>query len=705
MADSVATLFVEVNADDVKRAVSQLSRLEKEAQRTERQTNKLTKSTSSLDGAMSRLSSAASAVVASFGVAELIRAADTYTIIENRLTNVTQSTFELIDVQEKLFAVSQQTRSGFESTVNLYQRLAISTESLGVSNERLLNVTQGLQQAFIVSGATAQEANNAVIQLAQGLASGQLRGEEFRSVSEQGVRVIKALSDSLGVNVGQLRELAFAGELTADVFLDAFEKQLPKINKEFSAFAPTVAQASTVLGNSLVNAIGKFDDASSLSTSLAETIISLSNNLDNNAQTFGDAARGASDYASSIRDAANAVKGFVDADAVDIAVNKSLDAVLKLIPGYNAAAISAKVLADRGKELREAYDVPELITHLQNMEKLRKSHDDVAEPTKEVANALQKVRDKIAALNAEESKNIGDQVAAKYANLARVLGTTNIELQKLIDLETRIEKQKIQDRGDKARRKQEKENEKRRKKMLAGRREDLRTLGEDSAKLEEKLLRASRDASDGAKRAFKDYVDSATNDAEQIERVLGGAFRGAEDSLVDFITTGKASFSDFANSIIRDLARIAAQKAIAEAVGQIGGAIGGSFFDFLASANGNAFNSNGVMAFANGGVVNSATPFTFGGGQLGVMGEAGPEAILPLKRGPGGQLGVQSTAAITNVIVENNSGEQARVQETQDAMGNAEIKIIIGDVVNENLSRGTHDRTLQSIFGISRRGV
>ena len=63
--------------------------------------------------------------------------------------------------------------------------------------------------------------------------------------------------------------------------------------------------------------------------------------------------------------------------------------------------------------------------------------------------------------------------------------------------------------------------------------------------------------------------------------------------------------------------------------------------DLIEFANGGAFDQHGVMAFRSGGVMNGATPFTFGGGQKGVLGEAGPEGILPLRRGANGKLGVE----------------------------------------------------------------
>jgi lambda family phage tail tape measure protein len=73
----------------------------------------------------------------------------------------------------------------------------------------------------------------------------------------------------------------------------------------------------------------------------------------------------------------------------------------------------------------------------------------------------------------------------------------------------------------------------------------------------------------------------------------------------------------------------------------------GAATSFLASANGNAFSNGKLIPFANGGVVSSPTYFGMSGSNLGVMGEAGPEAIMPLKRGPGGKLGVEGGGGVT----------------------------------------------------------
>lgn len=184
----------------------------------------------------------------------------------------------------------------------------------------------------------------------------------------------------------------------------------------------------------------------------------------------------------------------------------------------------------------------------------------------------------------------------------------------------------------------------------------------------------SRSLSTGVKAALTDYADMATNTAKQVQNALTGAFKGAEEALVNFAMTGKLNFRDFANSIIKDLIRIAIQSQVLGPLAKgIGSWFGGSGFfgggsaattaggtsligDFSSvaafAADGKVFQGGKVTAFASGGVVTSPTLFPMAGG-AGLMGEAGPEAVMPLKRGKDGKLGVASSggAGTTNINV------------------------------------------------------
>ena len=142
-------------------------------------------------------------------------------------------------------------------------------------------------------------------------------------------------------------------------------------------------------------------------------------------------------------------------------------------------------------------------------------------------------------------------------------------------------------------------------------------------------------------RSFGDSIKSLN---ESMADVVVKGIKGMEDALVNFVTTGKLNFRNLANSMIADMARIAIQQTITK-----------PFTNFITglfgNANGNAFVDGKVQKYAYGGVVNKPTIFPMANG-IGLMGEAGAEAILPLRRGSNGKLGVQSTGGgIGNIVV------------------------------------------------------
>ena len=159
-------------------------------------------------------------------------------------------------------------------------------------------------------------------------------------------------------------------------------------------------------------------------------------------------------------------------------------------------------------------------------------------------------------------------------------------------------------------------------------------------------LKKSTDAmtvfAEQAGRNIQDALGSTVKD------VLKGDFDDIDDKWKDLLANMAAE------AIAADLGKLIFGSGGVGSGGGFVGWLGSLFGGATASAKGNAFTPGGlVTAFANGGIVNGATPFTFGGGRLGVMGEAGPEAVMPLKRGRDGKLGVVSQGGggvqITNV--------------------------------------------------------
>lgn len=232
---------------------------------------------------MSGVSTAARAAGTAFAalgagrvVSEIIRLTDAFKSMQGSLGLVSSSTSVAAETFGKLLEMSNKTGSSLESTVSLYTRLANATRGAGYTTEQLLGVTDAINKAFVISGATMQEASNAAIQLSQGLASGTLRGEELNSVMEQGPRITRALAEYLGVTNGQIRQMAADGKITAEVVTNALLKSLSSLNGELERMPRRFEQASTALKNNFLAAVGQFDinplisSVDALATSLAK---------------------------------------------------------------------------------------------------------------------------------------------------------------------------------------------------------------------------------------------------------------------------------------------------------------------------------------------------------------------------------------------------------------------------------------------------
>nr|BAR26432.1 putative phage tail length tape measure protein [uncultured Mediterranean phage uvMED] len=205
---------------------------------------------------------------------------------------------------------------------------------------------------------------------------------------------------------------------------------------------------------------------------------------------------------------------------------------------------------------------------------------------------------------------------------------------------------------------------------------------EDANKLETQL-----DKTFGTQMQTKmgQFVDSIKTVGEAMTDVAVKSIKQLEDQLVQFVTKGTFEFRKLANSIINDLARIAIQQTITQPLG--------NWFEGIFSAKGNAF-SNGqhLTEYAKGGVINSPHFKYMANGGIAVAGEgSGAEAILPLKRGADGNLGVMSQGGGSNVVNVSVNAENSNVEgdnEKSRQLGQAIAAAVQAEIVNQQRAGG-----------------
>ncbi|WP_063946371.1 tape measure protein, partial [Enterobacter hormaechei] len=278
MAENVGDIEYVIKAD-----TAQLLRADKQVRNVtdgmEGGFKRADKAASSLTSSFGSLSRVATSLMAILSVQQVSQYADAWTTLNNKLANALRPSEQLVDVTERVFNITQQTRGSLDATASLYARLERATREYGTSADDLAKLTTIINQGFVVSGATAQEAENAIIQLSQGLASGALRGEEFNSVNEQGNRIIVALADSMGVSIGQMRQMAAAGKLTTDVVVNGLLSQGTAIGNEFANTTTTISQALQVAGNNITKFFGENSTVKTGTAIFNDAVISVSENI------------------------------------------------------------------------------------------------------------------------------------------------------------------------------------------------------------------------------------------------------------------------------------------------------------------------------------------------------------------------------------------------------------------------------------------
>ncbi len=211
---------------------------------------------------------------------------------------------------------------------------------------------------------------------------------------------------------------------------------------------------------------------------------------------------------------------------------------------------------------------------------------------------------------------------------------------------------------------------------------------------------------------IKENIGSA---ASMIENVVANMSDSFEDNFFNMIDKHQYDFSNFVDSVLEDLTRMVIRMAVIAPIAQgflsmmglgglgsgSGNSAGGGTAGLDVAANGLAFDMNGVTPYATGGIVNSPTLFQHTGG-MGLMGEAGPEAIIPLKRN-GGVLGVG--AAPVNVNIINQSGGEVSTSEKTGPDGSRIIEVMILGKVKEGIANGAFDQTMKASYGLQRRGI
>lgn len=210
---------------------------------------KINEGTANADNLMNTIKSAIATYATVQTVGVVFDLSDTLTSTTARLSMMNdgvQTTSELINM---VYAAAQDARGSFDQMADVVARFGNNARDAFGSSEEVVAFADLIQKQMTIAGASTQEAANAELQLSQALGSGVLRGDELNSIFEQAPNLIQNIADYLDVPIGQIREMAADGELSASVVKAAIFSAADDINSKFESMPQTFAQIWTSFQN------------------------------------------------------------------------------------------------------------------------------------------------------------------------------------------------------------------------------------------------------------------------------------------------------------------------------------------------------------------------------------------------------------------------------------------------------------------------
>lgn len=174
--------------------------------------------------------------------------------VQARLKLVAGSQENAVYLNKQIFESAQRARGGYMEMADAVIQVSQSAHDAFPDPRKAVEFMEGIQKVFAIGGASKEAQKNAMLQLTQGLASGQLQGDEFRSIAENAPMIENIIAKSMGVSRGELKKLASEGKITADVIKNAIMNNMPEIEKQFESLPKTWGDHMQSIKNKAIKA-------------------------------------------------------------------------------------------------------------------------------------------------------------------------------------------------------------------------------------------------------------------------------------------------------------------------------------------------------------------------------------------------------------------------------------------------------------------
>lgn len=659
---------------------------------------------SSIGGLGASIKSFAAVAGLGLGINGLQNIGDAAIRTANNLRNAGLEGDSLNQAYKALFVTAQKTAVPVESLSQLFGQAALSQKELGVSTADLLRFTDRTALALQVAGTSAQSASGSLLQLSQILGSSVTRSQEFNSILSGIPTMAQAAARGIaeaGGSVGKLRELVNEGKVSSRAFFEGFLAGSVELETKAAGAASTVEQGYTRLRNALQHTANEFNNVLKVTDQAANGLSSLADVLKRAGDNAELARRPFNELSLAIKGTgseAEGLYGWLEKIAklnIPFNVGKYVAGKLK-VDDWTSPALPLS-FDELGGDTTMPVPLPRArpaatasTISLAQFPASQKSTDSLTQETDAFTRSAQAIERRTALLRADLATVGLSETARERARVVAELETAAIRLN------------------------------------AAEGKKNTEVTEEQRAKIEQLANAYSnvRGKIEAANGPLQQWMRNSADIKTNLEGIATSGLEKISDELADVVSGTKSAseaFESMTTIILKELQKMLLKMAIAAAIkAMLGGDVGFGFGGGLGAggmgftgklgglyAKGAAFqNGKPITAFARGGIVSAPTLFPFAKG-TGLMGEAGPEAIMPLSRGPGGKLGVQALGAgggDINVFVNNNhSSAQVRTEQRQNPNGGMpDIVITIDELVARNIAsrQGRTFEAMKNTFGL-----
>lgn len=646
---------------------------------------------------------------AAISTRQLVAYADQWTDLRSRVDLATGSQEAGAAVMDRLAAMARRTYSSLGQTTESWLANATALRELGLSTTESLDFTEALNNAMVVTGARAERAASVQNALSKAMALGKLSGDNLNTVIQSGGRLAELLASELGTTVSGLRTLGQQGAITGDVIRTALIGNLELLREEADSMPATIGDAFTLIGNAALQLVGTWDQMAGASSTVAEGLILLADNLEKLA-AIGIA------FAAFM--AGRWVAAFIAARVATFSLSGALTLLRGAIirTGIGALIVGAgELIYWFGQLVKGAGGFGSALELMGNV--ARAVWDGIKATLGSFVDDFRALRADIEAIWLRLMAFLSN----KWADFLGTIGPTFNAVTETIGADARIDwfgarasasmlDHAASNAGVMADRYRQRAAETRAgafegvgaamqalRDALSG---DTENPLDEAAASADRVTAALNDTTAAAGRVgaagrsageqtkagaeaaatgwaavsqtLADYATKARDIGGDIGNALVGAFRGAENAIGEFVKTGKLKFGDLVTSLIADLAKLAARRFI---LGPLAGVLSGVLGNLGGGIFANILHAGGIvgapgpgrmvpaLAFAN-------APRMHSGGWAGLRPDEVPailqrgERVLSRRE----SAGYGATTALTvNVTINARDAESFRQSRTQIA--------------------------------------